>query len=527
MGQAESKCEAVCLPAQSGKTRKMQELIRTKPGEINIIISANNCLLVEQTKSRMFNDLGTKTGKNDACIKGDIFSWTSGTKEGHISASDLALNILGDEVEMVVICAHPTRLKYMMDTLDKLSKLAFQNKFTKKITIWIDEADKSIALWSKYDRQVCEMKIINNIYLVSATFTSVLSKYKGMYVHPYEKTFPDCYRGLKDMIRVEVDHIEDTACKYVESILKKDPSLKKAGMRALIPGNRETATHDAIAKFLYDEGFIVLILNGKRKEILIPDQEPIDMRSHLTVAEDDSIPTELNTQLATLYTTNDWSRFPFAVTGCECISRGITFQCGPVDGHHEGFLFDYGIIQPNPSAAESTQSMGRMFGNVGDFPNYTQPKVYANSATFKRVEQQEEIARNIARMVYERDDSENHFVDKNDFKAAQNSSQDKEFELKHEEFNTLEDANAFMSANNARQKKLKKEGEFYKSSTTSTLSVMSYEKVKKDMCGWKKTSGFDIKKKPGTSTFGRMFICYKDLEDPKSVVFICRVLKRV
>ena len=94
MGAEQSKCKCLYLPAQSGKTRKIEELIKEyklgelfDPVDINIIISANSKLLVEQTKTRMTKDLGTESeeGANDACIKGAVFSWTSGTKKNNIS----------------------------------------------------------------------------------------------------------------------------------------------------------------------------------------------------------------------------------------------------------------------------------------------------------------------------------------------------------------------------------------------------------------------------------------------------------
>ena len=68
----------------------MEELIQKyklgelfEPVDINIIISANNRVLVEQTKTRMTKDLATESeeGANDACIQGNVFSWTSGTKK--------------------------------------------------------------------------------------------------------------------------------------------------------------------------------------------------------------------------------------------------------------------------------------------------------------------------------------------------------------------------------------------------------------------------------------------------------------
>ena len=180
MGAQQSKCKCLYLPAQSGKTRKMEELIQThklgelfEPVDINIIISANNRVLVEQTKTRMTKDLATESeeGANDACIKGNVFSWTSGTKESNITSIDLAFRLLG-EIEMVVICAHATRLRYLLQTLERLAACPM---FTKRINIWIDEADNSINLWSKYEN-ILAMRCINQVTLVSATFDAVVSK---------------------------------------------------------------------------------------------------------------------------------------------------------------------------------------------------------------------------------------------------------------------------------------------------------------------------------------------------------------
>jgi hypothetical protein len=407
MGAEQSNCKCLYLPAQSGKTRKMEELIQIyklgdlfEPVDINIIISANNRVLVEQTNARMKKDLATDSeeGANDACIKGKVFSWTYGTKQSNITYNELALFLLTGEIEMVVICSHSIRLRYLLKTLEYLDKCAL---FNKKINIWIDEADKSIIQWSKFEN-ILTMRSINQVTLVSATFDSVFSKYKNLHVLPYLKTHPDCYRGLRDSTRQEVDFIGSTT-EYVKHVVKKyQDTLAKPGMRAFIPGANSVKSHDAIADFLHKElGFVVIIINGKRKEILVPEQEdPIDLRSYFTI-EGDHIPQEFNSQLAKLYKENNWSRFPLAITGYLCVQRGVTFQCGKEEGVHDGFLFDYGIIPPNKCAPEAYQTMARLFGNVGHFASYKPVDIFSNSATFNSVEKKEEIAINIARMVAE------------------------------------------------------------------------------------------------------------------------------
>ena len=532
MGAEQSKCKCLYLPAQSGKTRKMEELIKEHklgelfdPVDINIIISANSKLLVEQTKTRMTNDLATESeaGANDACIKGNVFSWTSGTKESNITPVDLAFRLLG-EIEMVVICAHATRLRYLLQTLERLAACPM---FTKKINIWIDEADDSINLWSKYE-QILAMRMINQVTLVSATFDSVMSKYKSLSVLPYLQTHPECYRGLRSATRREVNFV-GSAPEYVKRVIETNADkLVKPGMRAFIPGSLAKVTHDAIADFLHKEhGFVVIIINGERKEILVPDHEPIDLRCYLTV-ENGQVPTEFNTQLAKLYKENNWARFPLAITGFYCVERGVTFQCGPEEGVHDGFMFDYGIIPPIACAAEAYQTMARLFGNVGDIAGYKAVEVYTNAVTFSRVERQEEIAINIARMVAEQG-LEN--VDKKDLKAAQNFEAESQFELHTAEFATLAEASKFMRALDAQgktEKSLNRNEEgFILSSTTKQLGVMSYDAVKKEMSGWSKKSNFDVKVSQPKKASGRLYICYRDTSDNTSAVFIPRVLVHI
>ena len=532
MGAQQSKCKCLYLPAQSGKTRKMEELIQThklgelfEPVDINIIISANNRVLVEQTKTRMTKDLATESeeGANDACIKGNVFSWTSGTKESNITSIDLAFRLLG-EIEMVVICAHATRLRYLLQTLERLAACPM---FTKRINIWIDEADNSINLWSKYEN-ILAMRCINQVTLVSATFDAVVSKYKDLHVLPYLKTHPDCYRGLRTSTRREINFVA-SAPEYVRHVITTyQDKLTKPGVRAFIPGSNSTGSHDAIAEFLHKEfNFVVIIINGQRKEILVPGQhEPIDLRCYFTI-QDDQIPQEFNAQLAKLYKENNWSRFPLAITGYLCVQRGVTFQCVPEEGVHDGFLFDYGVIPPNKCAPEAYQTMARLFGNVGDIPTYKSVEIFTTTATFSGVEKQEEIAINIARMVAEQG---LEVVTKKHLKAAQNFDVESLFEPLHTtEFTTLVDATKFMrglGAQGKTEKSLERnEAGFILSSTTGKKGVLSYSAVMKEMSAWSKTSNFDVKKEQQSKKpSGRLYICYKDIADASSVVFIPRVL---
>jgi hypothetical protein len=411
MGANKSKLKCLILPAQSGKTRKVEEQIKRfnlindlfgHNGEINIWISANNKLLVHQTTSRIRKDLCTSSdsddeGESDAVIKGKIFSWTSGTKKTNISAKELAFEILND-VDMVILCAHSVRVRYL---ISMLGYLTVHSAFNKKINIWIDEADKTINIWSKYPELLNNLAI-NQVTLISATFNAVVDKYGRLNIIPYEVTHPACYRRLKDAKRIVEDVGKSSPVEYVRHVLNKHKAtLVKPGMRAFIPGDYTKQSHEDIAEMLLTLGFAVIILNGTHKELRIPGEEPTDLHPYMTVSDPDEVPDEFNTTLARMYNENNLNRYPLAITGFICVERGITFQCAPVENDHLGFLFDYGIIPPITDKAEAYQTMARLFGNVGDFPDYKQCEIYTNSATFKRAQNQEEIAVNLARIVAE------------------------------------------------------------------------------------------------------------------------------
>jgi hypothetical protein len=414
-----AKLRCLYLPAQSGKTRKAEELITevkaaekiTEEGSIDIWISANNKLLVSQTTSRLKKDLGT-AASNSSCssfcssatsesesdsdsdstvIRGEIVSWTSGTKKS-CTAEELAYECLNDETEMVLVCAHKGRLDHVAKLIHKINGF---KRFSKKINIWIDEADYSIKLWMKHEALV-NLKSVNTITLVSATFGEVFKRFPaGLRVIPYLNTHPEVYRRLLDCRCIEEGSGREGASEYVEAVLDKYPSLVNPGLKAFIPGNVAKTSHEDISKLLLDRGFAVLILNGEFKEIRLPNGEPtIDLFEYLTVKDPKAAPPEFASTLVDLYAKHRLGRFPLAITGYMCVERGITFQSSE-------FLFDYAIVSPIRDKAEAYQAMARVFGNVGGFATYRPATIYSDAKTFARVKDQEELAVHVARIVHE------------------------------------------------------------------------------------------------------------------------------
>jgi len=219
----------------------------------------------------------------------------------------------------------------------------------------------------------------------------------------------------------------------------------------------------------------------------------------------------------------------------------VTFQCGPeVDKEtkvalNDGFLFDYGVIPPIACKAEAYQTMARLFGNVGELPGYKRVEIYTSTAMFNKVEKQEEMAVNLARMVQEEGLLT---VSKADAKRAQNFVSEAGWELHTNECRTLAESHTFIKTLNSTYRgaakgksqsdlDASKEGAFYKEATSGKkLAPMSYESIKKEQAGWGKLTSFDPEKVKG-NTASHTYVCYRDLADPASMTFLTRVIVRL
>jgi hypothetical protein len=450
-----AKMECLWKPAQSGKTRTIQDIIRKEKGvqeHLNIIICSKNRLLVSQLEKRMNDDLyaviddeevgsvQTEETIADDVVVGGVYSWMSGTKRTNISVRDLAWRISRNEVSMVVCCSHKARFQYLRALLNELETSPF---FKKPVNVWIDEADASVKLWTKSEFDFVKYDCVRKVTLVSATFDEVFKFYDRIRVKAFPETHPECYRGLKDC-RIEVEKNGMSPAAYLASVLEKHPELAQPRSRLFAPGAVTVDSHNEVADVLTHYGFAFLILNGKEKAFWLPDgtRHPVELS-----ADGD----ELSRILAEKYAELGLERYPFAVTGHLCLSRGITFQS-------RDFLFDYGVLPNIPDAASAYQCVARVLGNVASFSDI-KPVIYMSEEMKVATTRQERIAVNLARLVHEHEwasvgleEVERASYDKEeDYLAAKVASKDKfaddEFECTWgkdgtEIFNTLEEAKA-------------------------------------------------------------------------------------
>jgi hypothetical protein len=524
MGSSTSKVECIWLPGQSGKTRKMMERITAlesvaehdRDKYLNILISANNRSLVDQTETRMNNELflDEEDEQADAKIEGSCFKWHSGLKANNITVGDLADKIKEDEVTMVVCCAHAKRLVYICQLLTNLEK---SKNFKKKINIWIDEADASIKLWSKPELDVTGLVKVEKVTLVSATYDSILKKFGQIRVLPCLETTLPMYHRVQDCIIIAEDIAADSASDYLERVIKRHRAdLVKPGVCLFAPGDIERVTHEEIAKFLSSEGFSVVIINGVRKEIIIPGRtKPISLEPYVDI--ETGAPEEIGKIIAKIYHDNDLHEMPFAITGHLCIGRGITFQ-------NDQFLFTHGILFDIPNKADAYQTACRLAGNIKNYESYAPSTLFTTSKMMEVVCQKENTAIGIARHIAE--EGITH-VDMEMIKCLYGGKKspvrDDDFLAEWKEFSTLAEAKAKGYGDDFAKKK--KDDGFYYSSFTGSAKKLPYDEITRAKAG-KKTANMPTDMEVG-GVRQRFYVGYRNPEDSSSAVFVVRSLMRV
>jgi hypothetical protein len=415
MGSTNSKVEYIMLPGQSGKTRKVEEMIRKYHGmsqvttgsdenDINIIFCSNNRALVKQTEARMATNLFDESDSvvssldddeeetSDAKIEGKVFSWFSGKNIKKITKERIILDIINDKIAMLICCANKIRMKYVFDVVKELNE---SRHFSRKIFIWLDEGDAYVKLWKDPKVDVTCFEKVAKVTPVSATFDSCIKQFDRIKIVKFEQTTNvETYHCFQDC-RIVTDDSAGAAPDYFETIFEKHKDeLCQPGVRLFIPGDNTTDTHDAIAESAVDKGMVVAIINGKRKALLFPDHRlPVSLMDQW---DDNEPPEEIGIKIGKLYRDMNLSQFPFAITGHTCLSRGITFQ-------NHLFMFDFGIIPNISNPATAYQTACRMNGNIRQLEGYKAPTVFMCSRMKDKVIQNEEIAKNMARICFEED----------------------------------------------------------------------------------------------------------------------------
>lgn len=431
------------LPAQSGKTRKMTDLIQKWRGimaqekienNINIVFTSNTKLLAKQTHKRVseaidplddisdisddFSTLDSDSLSESLISDFDVdvvvprtYPWihTKNSKK----PDELAYSIcVDDEYDNIICCTNKARTKRVFELLTSLNKAYLRKKLSKRVSIWIDEADASINIWNKYiDTCSSFGSFIYGVVMITATMVPVYKYLNTVGIEcrlrVYENTHQPTYHKYAESI-INHDYSEDLEGKsfpscvsYVCAIL--DSVEVPRNSKWFCPGIHTQASHEAVCVQLLRRGFNVLILNGVNKEIRYFDKRPaLQITDRL---EDDF---EISVTLNKLYYTTDLHQHPFAVTGNLCIGRGITFASKTALGE---FLFTHGIIPTEITSAEDAyQLVSRCLGNIKNYSTYSSPTLFVNTRIHSEILEQETLAIDLASILYNINDDETQLI---------------------------------------------------------------------------------------------------------------------
>lgn len=300
-----------------------------------------------------------------------------------------SINKPDDLIDTLVVCNNFIRnfdIKKIINISDdgriNLGKIGI-NKF--KFTVMFDEVDvpsnlsNACEFIDNYKKNSC----IHSIHLITATaYEKFWKKLKQQGINklknlraeiseimsPYESI--ESYKKIQDhnIIYVESEFESDD---FIKDIFQKYISKNEYPMRLFAPPSKKTNTHDEIKNFFLKKGFIIVLINGKSKDIFLP-KEKISIndfnRIHFPKNPDVEMYKTL-TKLNKLYKNTN-----IVITGFNCIERGITFQT-------KGFNFTDMIIPPIKDISTCVQLIGRANGGkeyVHRHNIYIQKEQYTN-----------------------------------------------------------------------------------------------------------------------------------------------------
>lgn len=387
------KCTLLTKPEQSGKTfimlQKIVEDFSEEPRNdgkknINFIMCDNNLLLVLQTSERLNDDEELNQFRN--VDSGELYVEFSSSKRTNTNTSDAVFRLIVTEsISNIISCTNGKRCD---DTFKLISDINFTSSLKDKyhFNIWFDEADKFIPLINDYLIPAIEDFENISFYPITATPERIIKYFKEIKIWPIENPTLETYHSWNDNnITVYDNNICKSNTDFINHILQTKNEEIKPGTKWFIPANSLIASHINYKDILRSNGFSVLIINGNGINIYMPDGEIIN-------CEKDDMP---DTLIPKIYDKYKLYRFPFAITGYHCISRGISISSSR-------FMLTHAIMPMKiKNKNELSQIAGRMKGNQKGWSNYKIPKVYCTDNFNKIAKNVEEKTIKLAEIAFE------------------------------------------------------------------------------------------------------------------------------
>ena len=374
---------------------------------MHFILCNNRLLETEQLLVRM-----KSVGFDDYII----LSSTSKCK----NLSSLKLEIIEKMKSKIVVCTNQQRLKDINTLLNDQKKSEKGNRRQKAVIynyyFWIDEADVNMSLLNRYISEWSQDERVKQLYLITATPQSFWNRHKNIFMErcniiSLSKSFGENYYSLSECKWTIIDQPpKQYYLEYIENILKsnKDKLTKKT--RWFIPAYRKTETHDDVKDLLIKFDFAVLLINKNGKKLYTPNKPVTDFS---TIKKE-----ELSTILSEYYNKNIIGNYNFAISGSNCIGRGVTFQ-------NDKFTFNYAIFLPVKSDDSAYQLAGRLCGyRMRDLSKkQKESEIFTTNEMKNKLLINEAIAKEISKIAFT--NSKNEFspvqISKDEFDILVNS----------------------------------------------------------------------------------------------------------
>lgn len=560
-----SKFQLCVLQTQIGKTFQVVSKIAMEMKQdnilgnsIHIIFTMNTLLNNAQFSNRLQNIEDEKKGS--VCV-------VSSKYNGKYTHYKNICLLLGDCIckntypSVIVMCSNEKRFSDGHQIMRILNDKNRNFKGISRVFAYYDELHSYIS-----DSLRTQIEEIHNLDIVSGITaltaspdkiwkkTGFWSKIRLLELNNYNDSN---YAGFKDMIfnciddffpesssqtKLSYDQADKLTIGFIKHVLDRHPQILADNTRSFIPAHIRRKGHNAVRDLIFSitDKAVVVVINGVEKTLQYKDN--IGNTKTLPLIwnkKNNEEVEEVCETISRLVLKHKLENRPLVITGLLCVSMGQTLS------HKSLGSFTSSIIGHLDLTNDAIyQLFGRITGRMKDWgeDKYIQTQVYCPTTIMNRINVMEECAIN---MVVNNGDA----VSQEDYRQPMNEmgevgqaamdniripktkkqvkTNDDDFELTTNEFYSQEDLNAFLQENSFNRKLTfpKDVDDFILSSTTKKKQRLLYNDVIKEMKGWSVTSGFDIKSNSSNRN-SRVIVCYKNLQDINSTVFIVRIIKR-
>ena len=548
MDASDSKLAMYVVPTQFGKTFACIQTIKQSPPEtLHVVFTMNTLMGKDQFTSRVVTEIEAAYGADAVCCVASKKSNVCRRRFRNTEelGDEIALSMIKRKapIRVVVMCSHGKRFQeapeFIADVMKIMSDVVPEKR--QKLQLYFDEIHHYANEKNPGGRRVrslieaaCESDLVKKVYGYTATPNAVWGDgmWESIVIDNVDYN-DENYVGVSDLDWVKCPSTALPA-EFAAEVYDAHPRVFGHMARVFVPGYRNRDTHYAVRDTLQekDPEIVVVVLNGENKRIYYyenPEDHAHEPKSIELIPEGME---EVCETISRILIKEKLLERPIVWTGNICVSMGQTLA------HESVGAFTSVLINTHAMEASALyQLLGRATGRYLGWGIDMYPTVYSPIEVKDVCEELEYAAKKLANDFSGQEVTQDMysimcptaFPQK---RVKKNKGCDDDWDLIEAEFDTQEEANALLSSVPGCRRKLGKlqtnESGFVKSSTTGKLSVLPYNDVKSKLAGMSKTSMFDSDpdKKESGAGYGRMIICYRDVNDIETCVFIVRILKK-